>query len=121
MGFIEAFLGTEKLPVILALGFLLLAYMLYKAQLKRDKFDLRDLIIDPTTTKISLSKFSQLIALGVSAWAFVYLTLHDKLSEFYMTIFMTSWAGFNAIHKAIDTFGNKTTDVVEDKSNGTDK
>lgn len=80
----------------------LLLINLYYAQLKKDIFDLRFLIYDAGTKQPSLHSVGQLIALLVSSWGFVYLTLHDKLSEMYFMGYMSAWAAASAVNKFLD-------------------
>jgi hypothetical protein len=81
-----------------AAGFLLA--LLY-AQHKDDKFDLRNVLVDSTTDKVSLVKLGQFVALCVSTWGFVVLVQKDKLTEWYFAGYILSWVGANLGNKWI--------------------
>lgn len=66
------------------------------------KFDLKDVIIDTETGKVSIYKLGQLIAMGVSTWIMVYETRAGRLTEFLFTTYMVTWSGTNLIKKYID-------------------
>ena len=109
---ISAFCGAistiDKMPILLFLALIAGAWMLYKAHKAPNTFDIKNLITDPTTEKVSLNKFGQFIALFVTSWIMIDLTIHDKLSESFLMIYATAWTGISAISKGIDAFGNKT-------------
>lgn len=86
---------VNPMAVVLALIIAFILILLILLQLRKDTFDLRYLIMDTASHQPSIYKIGQLAALIVSTWGFVYLTLHDKLTEFYFTAFMAIWAGTN--------------------------
>ncbi len=99
-------LTPEQLrSVALAFAFLCLvgagAYVLWRLQHSREGFDLADLIIDKYSGRVSLGKFGQLIALMVSTWGFVHLTVSEKLTEFYFIGYMAAWAGAHVASMAV--------------------
>lgn len=96
-----------ELMLVLSLAACLL--LLAVIQLKKDKFDLRYLIIDDTSKKPSIHKLGQALALLVSTWGFVYLIEHDKFSEGYLTIYMGVWAGSTAMNKWLDSKAQPTS------------
>ena len=69
---------------------------------KHDEFDLRWLIVDTKTHRVSLFKLGQLVALLTSTWAVIYQTRHDRLTEWMFTAFMVAWAGANVANKFVD-------------------
>lgn len=84
---------------VLTLSFVLvLAYL----QMKRDPLDLRWLILD-RPHRPSLTKIAQVVALGVSTWGFVVLTLSGHLSETYFMAYMAVWSG----SAALDAYFNR--------------
>ena len=87
------------MTLVLIVVILVLTYLLYRAQTKEDKFDLRDLIVEKETGRVSLSRFGQFVALLVSTWGFVALTLHDKLTEWYYASYMMIWAAAEGFRK----------------------
>jgi hypothetical protein len=114
MDLITAFCSSnDKLPMILALGMLVLFFFLYKAQRAPDNFDLRDLMRDPRSKRVSLPKTATLTALIMSSWGCVYLTLHNQLNETYFTTFMAAWVVGNLGHNAINSFGHRPVDTLD--------
>lgn len=88
---------------------LLLAAVLFIAlltywQRSDDEFDLRMLIVDSTTGKVSLFKLGQLVALGVSTWALVHETRRGFLTEWLFGLYMISWAGVNIANKLTEKY-----------------
>lgn len=81
----------------LVVGILILVY----AQLRKDAFDLRSLIIDPQTKQPSIHQLGQISALLISSWGFIVLVLHNQLTEVYFTTYMAVWAGANALDKLL--------------------
>ena len=105
LGFLSS---LDRLEVILALASIFFAYMLRTAQIKKDAFDLRDLLVDENTGRVSIYKLGQLIALLLSSWGFIYLTLHDKLSESYFGLYMATWAGAHVLSQAATSFATRS-------------
>jgi hypothetical protein len=50
-------------------------------------------LLDKDSTEPSLGRLGQYAALVVSTWGFMWLIIHDKMTEFYFTSYMLSWAG----------------------------
>lgn len=70
---------------------------------ERDSFlDLRTILIDKETDRVSLHKFGQFIALTVSTGAFWYEMLHGRLSEWLFISYMLAWSGANIASKWLD-------------------
>ena len=92
-------LDLDVMTAFLLTVILILCVLLYRAQKKDDNFDLRDLIVDKASGRVSLSRFGQLTALLVSTWGFVTLTLHDKLTEWYYGSYMFTWAAAEGYRK----------------------
>ena len=80
---------------LLVIGLVVFLWLLFKAQNAPDRFDLRDLVMD--NRKVSLTKTSQTGAFLVSTWAFVYLVLNNRFTEWYFTGYMAAWIGNRAI------------------------
>lgn len=91
--------SLDLMTLVLIVVIIVLIYLLYSAQKKPDKFDLRDLIVEKETGRVSLSRFGQFVALLVSTWGFVALTLHDKLTEWYYASYMMIWAAAEGFRK----------------------
>lgn len=75
---------------------LIIAVTLVYMHCKRDSLDLRWLVLDQQR-KPSLAKIAQLVALTVSTWGFVVLTLKGQLTETYFIFFMATWSGSAAV------------------------
>ncbi len=85
------------LGVMVLLGLLVLLHW----QRCPDQFDLRWILVDTETQKVSLFKAGQLVALIVSTYAFVILVQRDKLTEWFFAGYMLTWAGANLANKWI--------------------
>ena len=124
-------LDLDVMTAFLLTVILILCVLLYRAQKKDDNFDLRDLIVDKASGRVSLSRFGQLTALLVSTWGFVTLTLHDKLTEWYYGSYMFTWAAAEGYRKwqeynklksntnsaeTVNTQSATTTDEAENKT-----
>jgi hypothetical protein len=64
-------------------------------------FDLKWLVVDTKTEKVSLSKVGQLAALLVSTWGFVVLIEKDRMSEWFFMGYMLAWTGANLANKMV--------------------
>ena len=82
----------------------LMALMLY-CQLKDDEFDLRELIM--RRGHLNLEKLQVSGAWVVSTWGFVYLCIHDHMSEWYFTGYMGAWAILRAVDSRQDDLRQK--------------
>src|SRR5262249_20086024 len=69
---------------------------------KKDPLDLRWLILDQQHRPV-FTKIAQIIALAVSTWAFVILTIKGTLSETYFLAYMAVWSG----SVALETYFNR--------------
>jgi hypothetical protein len=90
--------------VMLTLSAILLGMILWNWHRRGDvNFDLRWLLVDHATEKVSLMKVGQGVALVTSTWGFIVLVSKDKLTEFYFLGYMAAWAGANLANKFIET------------------
>ncbi len=87
--------------LLLTTGF---ALILYLWQRYDDAFDLRHLIVDTATGRVSLFKLGQFIALIVSTWALVHETRRGFLTEWLFAMYMISWAGANIANKVTEKY-----------------
>lgn len=71
-------------------------------QAKDDQFDLRYLLVDSQTNKVSLFKLGQLLALLVSSWALIYETRTGHLTEWLFLAYIATWSGANVANKIVD-------------------
>lgn len=85
---------------ILMLASIIILIVLGLAQMKKDHFDLRWLVVDEKTHRPSIHKLGQGCALVVSTWGFVYLIINDRFTETYFLIYM-GWAGIEAVNQFI--------------------
>jgi len=99
---------VDLMVLMLVVGCLLALGVLFYAQSKNDKFDLRYLILSDND-RPSISKLGQLFSLLVSSWAFVYLVLHDKMTETYYTMYMGIYAATNVASKFLDKKNDQQT------------
>jgi hypothetical protein len=111
-GTILAHFVQNPMALFLLMIFMIICAILVYTQIKHDNFDLRYLISDDQR-RPSLHKIGQLTALIVSTWAFVYLVLHDKLTETFYTVYMGIWASVTVLNKWADKHpGNYVTNVL---------
>lgn len=66
-------------------------------------------LLDKDTDKPSLGRIGQFTALVVSTWAMVELVLDDKLTEWFFTGYMLTWAGAQAASLALKIRGQAGT------------
>lgn len=95
---------TVKTTLSLLLALLILMVILTMIAMHRnphDTFDIKDLV--GTDGKLDEKKFTRFGAWVVSTWGFVFLIVHDKLSEWYFIGYMGAWVA-NAI---VDKYVNK--------------
>jgi len=64
-------------------------------------------LLDKDTSEPSLGRVGQFVALLVSTWGFVALTVEGKLTEWYVTAYMLVWAGAQAASLALKIKGNQ--------------
>ena len=87
--------------VLFALSIVFVLVLTY-LQMKHDPLDLRWLILD-RPHRPSLTKIAQIVALAVSTWGFVVLTLKCTLTETYFMAYMVTWSG----SAALDAYFNR--------------
>ena len=66
------------------------------------RFDLRHVLIDAKTDRVSLHKLGQFTALIVSTMVLWYEMLHARLTEWLFTGYMLTWAGALLARRWID-------------------
>lgn len=89
--------------LVLGLGTIFALLLLLMWHRSPDSFDIRHLLVDSKTDRVSLMKCGQLMALLVSTWVLVRETQHDRLTEWLFTGYMVTWAGTNLLKRWIDT------------------
>lgn len=88
--------------IVLGLGSLFALMLLLMWHNNPDNFDVRHLLIDSKTQRVSLMKAGQLVALLVSTWALIRETQHDRLTEWLFAGYMITWSGANLAKRVID-------------------
>lgn len=68
-------------------------------QRKDDEFDLRWILVDTKTNKVSLFKLGQFLALIVSSWVLIYMTRSGKMTETIYGLYIATWSGVNVLNK----------------------
>ena len=90
---IEKILVTgEWLQALLCIGGLIILWMLWRIQVGKNRIDFRDILLGPDG-KASGSKIMQLGAFAVSTWGFIFIIIHNALTEYYFTAYMIAWSG----------------------------
>lgn len=76
--------------------------VLYTWHRQSDTFDLRHLVVDSKTDRVSLMKCGQLFALLVSTWVLIRETNNNRLTEWLFGSYMVAWSGVNLVRRYID-------------------
>lgn len=96
--------SIDSMALILACAVLLGVWLAWRATKNNtSQFNFEDLLIDSRTGKTSLYKVGQFIALALSSWGFVFLTLGGKLTEFYFGLYMATWASAPVANKWLES------------------
>lgn len=66
-------------------------------------FDLRHVIVEPRTERVSLHRLGQFVALAVSTMVLWYEMMHARLTEWLFMGYMAAWAGAALAKRWIDT------------------
>lgn len=111
---LSTLLSSHISVVLLLLILISFAALAFLAQLKEDEFDVRDLLRDSKTGKLSLNSVSQFIALVVSTWGFVYVTLNDRLSDWFFWGYMAVWTSAAVAEKFINKSKDSTSKKEDD-------
>lgn len=76
-------------PALTSLAFMVVIVIFVVASWhhSKDGFDLSQCIVDSTTGRISPEKVGYMTALAIMTWAFVALVMHDKMTEWYATVY----------------------------------
>ena len=93
---------TDFTGLILLISIIVFGMMMYRLnQSESTKFFYDQLFVDRDGAA-STSKLSHLVALLISSWAFVHLTLKGTLTEWYFLTYMTIWVLQRSYSKWID-------------------
>ena len=102
MEIIQYILGNLS-NVILFTGLIIGVLLIVKWHISTDsRFDIKHLMIDSVSHKMSLQKVGQLFALLISTWVIIHETQYGRLTEFLFIGYMTIWSGSNSLNKWID-------------------
>lgn len=75
---------------VIVLLVILAGILAWKATHSQSQFDFSSAFLDPDG-KTSMTRIGVFTALACSTWAFVFLILNDKISEWYFTGYMAAW------------------------------
>jgi len=78
--------ATPLFDFLTAMFALLILFALIKPAMFR-------FLLDKDSVEPSLGRQGQYVALVVSTWGFMWLVIHDKMTEFFFTSYMLAWAG----------------------------
>lgn len=96
---ILGFAATNAAALMLSFCALVVVVFLAREHLK-GRLDLATVLEDSDKPHVvSLPRTGMFVSLCVSTWAFVYLTLHDRLTETYIGLYMAAWAGAGMFNK----------------------
>lgn len=101
MNIVEALLGDVP-SIIIAVFAAFIAGTLVRWHTDDTQFDLRHILIDSKTDRVSLHKFGQFVALVVSTAVLWYEMMHSRLTEWLFTGYMLTWAGTALVKRWID-------------------
>lgn len=99
LNFVEA-MGKKLLAIEIGFWELVLLFMLImlyrlltKAHTATDNnFDIKYLLIDDATDRVSLKKFGALVALIISSWIVLFMTVKGQMTEGILGLFLFVWA-----------------------------
>jgi len=99
---------SALLLVCASITFAFLAYWHWD---KSTNFDIRDLLVDKRTKRLSLNKIGQFFALLVSTWVLIYETRSGRLTEWLFISYMVAWSGANLANKYIEGKNKKQDEI----------
>lgn len=79
--------------VVVALAGLWLTVVLVVWHRENSKFDLRHVLVDCDTERVSLHRLGQFVALVVSTMVLWYEMMHGRLTEWLFAGYMFTWTG----------------------------
>lgn len=95
-------ISTTVMGVVLGLLVILAGMLAYRASHSvGNKFNLDEAFTD-SSGKTSMGRIGIFVALSVSSWGFVYLTLEGKLTEWFMTAFLGAFVLNGGVSKWLD-------------------
>lgn len=80
--------------LLLLFMFFMLARLLWKAHTATgNNFDIKYLLIDEGTSRVSLKKLGALLALLTSTWIVLFMTVKGSITESILGLYLFVWAG----------------------------
>jgi len=93
---------TDPLMTLFLVGLVIIGAVLVWWHIKDGEFDLRDLLLDTKTRRVSIEKVGMVTALITSTWGFVSQIQDGKMTEWYFAGYITLWGGFRGVSKWLD-------------------
>ena len=87
--------------LFLILG-IMLAVALVRLQHGANKFDFKDILLNPDTGRASPDRFFLFGAFCASTWAFIVLVDKNGLQEWFFNGYIALWAGSRLVYKWLD-------------------
>jgi hypothetical protein len=88
--------------LILIFGLLFSLWILWKVQMSPKHIDLVDLLVD-TDGKASWTKITAIGAFIIASWAFAFMVLHDKMTEWLFLFYVAVYSGAPVAYRFIAT------------------
>lgn len=80
----------DPYPVVMGLLIVALAWSLWRLQHSKSTFALDDLVL--SKGKADPTKLAFMVALTVMTWGFVWITLHNRLTEWFVAAYAAGFA-----------------------------
>lgn len=102
------------MALALILGIIVIGAIIWNLHKDKDnQVDIKDLIC--ANGKLSERKFTRFSAWMVSTWAFVYLVIDNRFSEWFFAGYMAIWTGNALFSKWLDQHPGPTKNSEADK------
>jgi len=96
---------TKPVNLTLAIMLVLAVYVAVRAQ-RRNDFDWANSLKDEQG-KESIARLGALVALAISTWVIMHVTVEGKLTEWLYTAYLLTWSGSMVLAKAVDNWKSK--------------
>lgn len=114
-GTFEYLAAADYSALILMFMLVLMGVLVWNLNKKDNAyFTIEDLLID-SNKKASTSKIAILIALIISSWAFIHLTLNNTLTEWYFGIYMSAWVLNKSLSRWLEVKDATNKALAEEK------
>ncbi len=103
--------------ILMLISSMIVLVVLVSWHVGESAFDMRHVLIDINTQRVSLHKLGQFIALSTSTTILWYETMHGRLTEWLFTGYMMAWAGASLIKRWLDSkpAANANANPTEEK------